>query len=326
MKTAEQILDFELDPIPKYILMRDVLEIDKEREDMVELKKQVLESEMVTDIIKEQWSDGSWGKFHSMAELRQSEITTEQAIRRLIALGLDKDDEVIEKALIYMEFYLLKELELRDYKEKKYDWELLSRLFVATWLRIIDPYNVTAREVAEKWGKIVSFAFSGDKFDSQAYKQAYYEVHNTPKEKEILGIQNFYIVSILSGILSEEVEKKFIDYIISSNNGIYYICEDSLSKFPDDFYSKDAIRYINAYELISKYDYGKFVMKDFLKWLHNNICRDGFWDMGQKSKDTIHLPLSNTWRKPINRKIDCTIRLQRMLTQIRSYLENKKIV
>ncbi|MFW6311507.1 MAG: hypothetical protein ACOC1K_04650, partial [Nanoarchaeota archaeon] len=307
MKRAEQILDFDLDPIPKYILMNEILELDKDSEEMIEARKKVFESDMITEIINEQWDDGSWGNFHSMAELRHKPITTEQAIRRLIALGLDKEDEVIHKALTYMELYLLGELDLRDHKEKKHDWDLYSKLIVATWIRILDPFNITAKEIAKDWGRVITNAFHGDKYDHKAYKEAYYYVHKSPEEKEMLGFQNFYVISILFDILSKEIEEKFLDYIINSQEGIYYIYDESLNHFPDDFHSKDATRIINAYELLSNYKTAKPKMKDFLKWLYDNICRDGFWDMGQKSKDMIHLPLSETWRKPINRKIDCTV-------------------
>ncbi|MFW6016736.1 MAG: hypothetical protein ACOCRK_09890 [bacterium] len=316
MKRAEQILDFQLDPIPEYVLLHDVLELDKDTDKMKEAKEKVLASEMVSEIIDEQWSDGSWGKFHSMAELRQSSITTEQAIRRLIAFGLDKDDEVLHRALTYMEFFLLEELELRDYKEKKYDWDLLTKSFVATWIKILDPGNVLAKEIAEKWGKIIGHAFSGDKFSQKDYQEAYYDVHKSPQDKEIWDFKNFYVVSLLSDLLPKDIEIKFLDYIINSEDGIYYICDECLNQFPDDFHSKTATRIINAYDVISNYKHSKPLMKDFLRWLYDNICRDGFWDMGQKSKDMIHLPLSETWRKPINRKIDCTVRLHRILTRL----------
>ncbi|GAU75436.1 hypothetical protein F3D3_0022 [Fusibacter sp. 3D3] len=79
-------------------------------------------------------------------------------------LGLDKNDVPIQKALKYMALFLLGETELRDRKEKKHDWELLTRLFVSTWVRIIDSNNSIANLEAQKWAKVISAGFEGDIF------------------------------------------------------------------------------------------------------------------------------------------------------------------
>jgi len=130
MVKTEELIKYDLDVIPKYLLMRDVLKVDKYSEEMTKIKNKILETKWVQDIAKLQWEDGSWGRFHSMNSSSKSSITTEAALRRLLILGLDKDDKIIQRALTYMKKYLNRELDLRDYKEKKHDWDLLTRLFV----------------------------------------------------------------------------------------------------------------------------------------------------------------------------------------------------
>ncbi|WP_139902987.1 hypothetical protein [Clostridium thermarum] len=138
MHKAYILLNYNLDPVPRYLLLRDVLKLDSVSEDLVAAKKMVLQTKGVNDIIQLQWENGSWGQFHSMSQFSQSPITTEQAMRRFLILGLDKRDEAIQKVLTYMEKYLLRELELRDSREKNHDFDMLTRLFVATWILRFD--------------------------------------------------------------------------------------------------------------------------------------------------------------------------------------------
>ncbi|KAB3538569.1 hypothetical protein F8154_01365 [Alkaliphilus pronyensis] len=321
MVTVEELLITNIDPIPKYLLMRDVMKLDTDNEELIRVKNKIMETKWVKNITSLQWEDGSWGQFHSMSQFSTSIITTEQAMRRLLILGLDKEDEPIKKALNYMEKYLLGELDLRDYKEKKHDWDLLTRLFVSTWVLIIDPSNALAIETAKDWASIITYAFSKEKFNKEYYKEAYYEVHKSPKEKHMWGFQNFYVVALLSKFLSSDTESKYLDYVINSEKGIYYIYDKSLKSLPDNYCSKQASRYISAFELLSKYSLISTKCKFLIEWIYKNLLEDGFWDMEQKVKDNMCFPLSNSWRKAMNRKIDSTVRMLILV----SNLHNKDI-
>lgn len=323
MLKVDEVLKYDLDPIPKYLLIRDVAKLDSKSKDLIRAKEAVLQSKWVKDIVKLQWEDGSWGEFHSLSQSAKSLITTEQALRRLLVLGLDKNDEVIQKALVYMEKYLRGELNLRDRKEKKHDWNVVTKLFVATWILIFDPSNSLAKGIAEDWAKVITHGFSGGEYNHNAYKEAYYEVHKASKEKHMLGFQSFYLVSILRGMLSSQIESKFLDYIINSQKGIYYIYEKSLIIPPSEFHSKITSRYVDTHELLSSYTCAKTKLQYFKTWVNNNVSEDGFWDIGNLVKDKIYFPLSDSWRKPINRKIDCTIKIQRILENLKVEGEKK---
>lgn len=318
MVKVEELIKSNIDPIPNYRLMRDVLNLKSDDIELINAKNEVLQTKLVKEIVDLQWEDGSWGQFHSMSQLSNSVVTTEYAVRRLLILGLDKNDEPIRKAFEYMEKYLLRELDLRDRKEKKHDWDLLTRLFVATWMLIIDPSNELANEIAKDWAKIITHAFSKEEYDPEYYKEAYYEVHKSPRDKFMWGFQNFYVISLISKFLSSDTESKFLDYIINSEKGIYYICDGSLKNVPNDFCSKQASRYISAFELLSNYRLSSTKCNHVVKWINENSSEDGFWDMGKTVKDNIHFPLSNSWRKELNRKIDCTVRMQILLSKLQN--------
>jgi hypothetical protein len=117
-------------------------------------------------------------------------------------------------------------------------------------------------------------------------------------------------------MLSSDIESKFLDYVINSKSGIYYIHDKCLKELPSGFCLKITNSYINAHELLSSYTCAKLKLQYFIEWVTNNISEDGFWDMGQFVKDRIQFPLSNSWREPINRKVDCTVRIQRILLKL----------
>ena len=304
-----------MDDIPKYIYNRDILGKSVTTEDMIELKKKVLSSDHVKKVLEEQLEDGSWGRFHSMNTSSKDPFTTEKALRRLLHLGLDKTDEPIIKAVGYMESYLKGEIELRDYREKKHDWTLLTHLFVATWLLRIDEKNILALEIAGKWAKVIENAFKDGCFNQEAYYKAYDTILKPEKNKSYWFIENFYVVSILKDKLNPITEKFFLNHLLNHPKGIYYIYSDYLNTPPEVFRNREANRYLEAIELIADYEY-KEVRGFILPWLEENKTLDDLWDMSKIVKDNMVFPLSNSWRKEINRKIDTTVRILKLITKI----------
>lgn len=61
MLKVNELLKYDLDPVPRYLLMRDVLKLDSKNEELIFAKNMVLQSKSVNDITQLQWEDGSWG-------------------------------------------------------------------------------------------------------------------------------------------------------------------------------------------------------------------------------------------------------------------------
>jgi len=303
--------DEHLDDIPKYIYHRDIIKSDTKT--LSTLKKKVLKNQWVQSVVDSQWEDGSWGRFHSLSSTVGLEVTTEKAMRRLYSLGLDKYDEPIIKVINYMESYLKGEIKLRDRVEKKHDWGILTRLFVITWLLKFDSDNNLAKSEALKWSEVVSQGFKNDFFNESSYTEAYKEILKPEEYKSIWGLQNFYIVSLLKDMLPEEVESRFLDHILSGSKGIYYIYDRYLNQYPKLYNTKTGLRFFAAHELLSGYKLYPDKASFIKEWLFKIQCENGLWDFGIKSKDGVYMPLSDNWRKKINREIDCTIRVIRIL-------------
>lgn len=313
MKTIDVLKQLELDIIPQYLFMRDILNVDKDTPDMQSLKAKVLESDHVRKITDEQLEDGSWGRFHTLSTITKDPVTTEQALKRLYHLGLDSDDTPIKKAISYMEGHLEDKYDFRDYNEKKHDWRLFTHMMAATWILIFDNDNELALDVAKKRAKVLEHTFKDGHYDSDAYVEAYNDILNPEKGKFVWKIENFYQVSMPKGLLSKDTERAFIEYITSSDKGIYYIYDKPLNILPPEFISKEALRFINAYSLIAEHDIHNDNIQRFIDWVYSQKDSDSLWDIGAKAKDKYALPLSDSWRKSINRKIDCTITILKVL-------------
>lgn len=106
------------------------------------------------DIASLQKPDGSWGFFHSLSSSNGQSITTEQALRRLMILGLGANDQSISKAVCYLERCLSGEITIPDRREKVQDWDVFSSLMLATWLMVFCPDHPAVQAVVRKWSAV----------------------------------------------------------------------------------------------------------------------------------------------------------------------------
>ena len=175
-------------------------------------------------IIKLQKPDGSWGYFHTLSEPKKAPMTTEQALRRLSILGYTIEDGCIARAVSYMNDCLIGEKQTPDRREKLHDWDIFTSLMLSTWIRRFTKDNPAANKVAEKWVMLIKTAFTGSVYDHAAYVSAYLDIFMMkPNGGCLLDFVNFYQVSLISDCLDEKTEAAVFDYILSHENGIYYI-------------------------------------------------------------------------------------------------------
>lgn len=270
------------------------------------------------EIIGLQKEDGSWGYFHSLAATAaKKQITTEQALRRLSRLGFTKDDEVIKKALNYLNDCLMRNNTIPDRMEKGIDWDIFTNLMLAVGIRNFTHENTIANDIAKKWRLVANSAFEKGKFDQTEYDKAWKDILK-PKNRHIIKLEYYYPVLLLAGEIDTGIEKAYYDYIFGSEKGYYYGHEGSLTNLPEKFQSKQASRFLAAIELFSAHpnNYCKEKLQFVAKWLQKNKNDNGKWDMGAEVKDGIYFPLSNSWRTPEARENDCTYRIQNLLYAI----------
>ena len=285
------------------------------------IKEKRLNSKVVKRITDQQLSDGSWDRFHTLSARSTTRITTENAIRRLLVLGLGKKDIPLQKAFSYMEQYLLRQIDYRDHKESFSDWREINELFTATWMLEIDSTSSIAGKVADKWASLITKCFGGPLFNYMNYLAAFQEIFNVKAGKRVWNIESFHIVSIVRNRLDPLIEDRFIRHILNDDRGLYYMpSSGKLASIPSEFMSRSAVSFVWSHHLLSRYpSYSKYSVEVY-DWLMANQSDDGLWDFGSNAKDDVFLPYSDSWRKKINRKIDSTILVQRYLQSIRDGL------
>lgn len=305
--------DYELDCIPEYIFYRDILGktiTDKS------VKEKILSSELVRKITDQQFQDGSWDCFHTLSSGSSTNLTTENAVRRLLILGLDIDDETIKKAFNYLERYLNKEIDIRDRKEGLSDWTEVTELFAAAWMLEIDSSCEIACSIADRWALLITRCFAGGSFCIDDYYSAFIDIFNTTPGKRAWDIESFHIAAVLKDRLEPEIEERFIDYLLNNENGMYYVSRGRLADLPKKFMSRETSRFLYAHILLSRYRSYRKKCGFAAEWLMKNRGEDGLWDLGPKVKDNVFFPFSGSWRNVIDRRIDSTLFVQKYLIGI----------
>lgn len=262
--------------------------------------------------------DGMWGNFHTLSRPQNGKAyTTEQALRRLYLLGYSMEDEAIQQVVERMVLCVKGERKIDDYAEKTHDWHLFEKLLLSAWIRIFDPKNRYALEVACQWAEIAEKAFISGKYDRDGDQKAFTEQQGRkPKSGFETGFGMFYHAVLLRGVLTEKTERLFLDYYLAKPDGMYYIYDKPLHKPPEVFASRDASCYLAALEVLSGYDSAKEKLRFAADWLYANKDENGQWDFGADAKDGIYFPLSDSWRKAEDRKADSTQRVTAFLNQL----------
>lgn len=279
-----------------------------------------LNNKWIQQILALQKADGSWGHFHALSRpTNKQPLTTEQALRRLLILGMTKDDEPIARALAYMEHNLLQQHPTVFY-EKKHDSKTYGDLMLAAWIHLFDPNNNAALYVAKKWAKVITFAFQSGEYSHKAYVTAYESEFTrlNPKAGCLADFVVFYQLALLPGLLSPKIESSMLDYVLAHQRGIVYIYNNRLDILPKQFASREANDYLAAMELLSSYSLASEKLNFAVNWLKNQQDENGLWDMGPTVKDGIYYPLSDSWRKIEDRKRDCTSRVVRLLDKLKT--------
>lgn len=271
------------------------------------------DSKWARQIIEWQNDDGNWGDYHSLAVAGNSHITTEQAVRRLERLGYTIEDECIQKAVQYMSDCLVGKKTIPDRVEKVHDWNVFLSLILSTGIRRFTKDNSAANKVAEQWAEIVTAAFADGSYNYDKYVDAYKSILK-PNGGRIIGIENYYPVSLLCDCLDKKTECAFVEYILNFDKGIYYIYDKQLTNLPCCFESREASRYLGAMELLVRYKNARHKLKFVADWLNANRNNNGKWDMGKAVNDKLYFPLSEDWRKSETREADCTERIEAFLS------------
>ena len=267
-------------------------------------------------LLSAQHEDGTWGgMFHSMALPSTAPLTTEQALRRLHALGFNIADEPIRRCVDTMAACLRGERKIDAYWEKGIDWAMYEPLMLAAWIRRFDPENPDALALARRWAGVAEAGYADGAYDESAWNAAYEaEFRRKERHPRPIGFTALYHGMLLPGLLSPNAEAAMVRHVLKT--GMYYVYPRPLIHPPAAFASKETSHWLGALEILAEYPCARELLSFGAVHLYLNIDPEGQWDLGTKANDKVYFPLSDAWRTEAARKADCTERIRRFLDKI----------
>lgn len=271
------------------------------------------------ELLAQQLPDGAWPNwcFHSMAAPGKAPLATEQALRRMAALGFTIADEPVRRIVNTMSACLRGERKIDTYWESGIDWAMFEPTMLAAWIRRFDPAQADALAYARRWARAIEAAFADGDFAISAYHAAYEdEFRRRDRHPQPLGLMPFYHAMLLPGVLSPETERTLVRHILDRPDGMYYVYPRKLRHPPAVFASRETALWLEALELLAAFPAARAELAFAAAWLHMSADPDGAWDLGSKAADKVHFPLSDSWRSAAVRQADCTERILSFLSRL----------
>lgn len=311
---AERILELGPDPAPRLRVLRDLLNRPPGDPELRAAEQELHNSRRVRELAEAQLPDGTWGRFHSQDSRVKSPIpTTEFAIRRALALGLDRRSPVLQRASGFIQAHLRGEITWADPPEKHDDPRVFPyniRSVSAAMLALIEPEHPLLDPLWDKWAGLVEAAFAGGEYDAQAELARHQALSGIPSRR-LAPFHIYYPLLILSATrrrLAADLEARMVAFLLRKPDGIYYVNSRRMDVFPG-FQDKKIVSWLNGQEVLARFAAWKAFAPALLKELWGGRAEAGLWDLGKGTGHWDDLPLSESWRRIENRVIDSSVKV-----------------
>lgn len=307
---ARRILAHNPAPVIRYRLLRDVLHLSLANSEVVKAKGGLDESPHVRMLGAEQRLDGSWGRFHSRdSSVRHRIPTTEVGIERALALGLDASHPILKRAVDYLSEILDGRADFPDPPEKNERWAFGVRLFTAALLAWVAPQMPILDSEWRLWAEVVCYTFMDGEYNPRAELFALRKQTGL-KDAGFLRLANKYhlmVLSIKEDEMPPRVLSALLKWIWQRETGIGYLGQP-LYQLPPNRSPAALNAWFATLELLSHFSGWHEVAGKAIAWLWSQRDESGFWDFGPLPSNSTVLPLSDTWRMKMARKLDWTVR------------------
>ena len=307
----DDVLALEPEPLARHVMARMIEAPAQNRHPDLLDGPGLLQQPQVARVLVSQWTDGSWGRFHSMDTTRkQFPKTTESAIRLLLALGLTVDDAPLSRARTYLEQILRHEVAMRDPAEPNERWPIGAELFAASCLALIDPANPLLDAPIQRWVGVVSLTFTDGTYQAAREVEAQRVVHGLSGELYYLHLSNRYTAELLGArpdSLDPSTREAYGRWLCETDRGIGYlgvpIAQFAARTTIDAASRRELPRWFESVPIVTRLRAIRRCSSGIQAWLFHQQGEGGLWDFGP-----VQLPrISSSWRKPINRRIDHTL-------------------
>lgn len=298
-QTANRLLGAQPDSVVAYRLLRQVLRRAPNDPQLVAAKKLASSSKWVSQLEQSQLPSGSWGRFHTQDTKKKTVFrTTEEAIDRAFALGLEPADHCLARAHVYIQAVLNGKAEIPDWQEKNAAFPVLIKFILAGRLAQIDPLDPLLDLYREYLVEVANQAFSSGNYRLDDEKQAYLRLSSIHVTRGFLQSQHaLWILSARQ--LPYIMDMALVDWIWNKPDGIGY-----LGAALPEFSSSHFWYWLRSISLISRFIAWREIALETLNRLWDQRDDDGLWDFGPKVSRSIDFPLSDSWRESVKRKMD----------------------
>ncbi len=315
---AFEILRGKPDPAVRVRLLRDVLRVDPEDERLRDARRVLDDSGHVAQLRTEQRLDGSWGRLHSRDTSRaQSTPTTEWAVERALALGLDARHPILAAACDHLAGVVEGRTSASDPAEKNDRWPTGLRLFAAATLSRIDPQHSSLDPVWDLWDEIARRTFARGAYDPQTEAAAHSDLTGASVRDTYLVLSNRYALLLLgsrAGRMDAELRRAIALWVGRKADGVGYYGLP-LGSPPDGVAPGLLERFLQSHEILASFGAGAAATGPLVDWLGGHRRSDGLWDLGSRASWSAHLPLAESWRRADARAVDWTVRVLALLTR-----------
>lgn len=311
LATAGRILEASDDPVVRTRLLRDVCLRPAADPDLAGSRYALSASPQVQVLLEAQQADGGWGRFHSMdSRLRSPVPTTEWAVERGLALGLDASQPPLRKAARYLYDLLAWKLEFPDPPEKNSRWPIGVRLFLAGTLARLQPSSSIIAHERRLWRIITERTFASGQYSLRAEENAHLALTGVEVARSFLVLNGRYQLQLLGSqpdTLSGELQNLLLRWLWTLPHGLGYL--SVRLGVPPGTAANTIDRWFASHALLASYFPGwSDLAAPVLGWLWTKRRADGLWDFGPRPGRSPYLPLSVDWRRPGSRSVDWTVR------------------
>jgi hypothetical protein len=319
---AEKILEMHPDPVPRFRLLRDMLHLNPISADYRQAEIALQGSKWIALLQNSQQADGTWGRFHTQdTKVQQPFVTTEAAITTALDSGLDQHSAILQKAQAAIVDYVEAKTCWPDPAEKHDNplaWFVWVRHYSAAVLAHIDLHHPRLDEFWNIWAEAMQAAFHSGSYDRQMEIEALNSLLKC-RMKNPVPFHVKYPLLILSATdhqLPGDLERRLLDFVMHTPTGIYYVYGKAISTQPA-ILSKSFWGWFQAHRLLSRFRLWSELAEEALNWIWAQRTAQGFWELGAQisRKPYTSFPLSESWKRPENRVIDCTVEMLTLLSR-----------
>ncbi len=306
------VLRREPDPPVRVRLLRDVLDASPDDPRLRAASASLEVSPHVRLLAAEQHEDGGWGRLHSRdTQAAVSVPTTEWAVERAVALGVDRDHPMLRGAADYLAAVVAGRMTPIDPPEKNDRWPTGVTLFAASTLALIDSEHPALDPVWALWHEIARRTLAGGIYDPDAEAAAHRDLTGASVRDTYLVLSNRYAVALLASRadrIDPRVRGPLFRWLWNHPKGLGYLNAPPGQPPSPGAASGPVELWAWSHEILAGLSTHAAV-GPILDALEAHRRDDGLWDLGPRASFTHALPLSATWRARDARAVDWTTRI-----------------